>query len=193
MANVVVRLTGYEGVSKQINSIASNLEKRADKVVENNVRDMVRNAKRDAPKDFGRLSGAITAKKIGVAHWEMVCDAAYAQYLEFGTKGNYRSIPGVDPSEFKSTGEGKTGKGFYDQILAWVKRKGIAGTFSVKTRRRTGNKLENQIADEQAAWAIYLSLIRHGVKAQPFFFKQGATQEPIFQADMKALLNEQRL
>lgn len=172
--------------------MAASLESKADKIVEANVREMVRNAQRDAPKDFGRLKGAITAKRIGTAHWEMVCDAAYAQYLEFGTKGNYKPIPGIDPSEFKSTG-GQTGKGFFDSILAWVRRKGIAGTFSVKTRRRVGGKAERNVQDEKAAWAIYLSIKKHGIHAQPFFFKQGDKQEPLIQADIKSLLNEQRL
>jgi hypothetical protein len=112
--------------------------------------------------------------------------------MEFGTKGHYTPQPGIDASEFKATGEGKTGKGFYDSILEWVKRNGIAGTFSVKTRRRTGSKLDRQIEDEQTAFAIYLSIMRHGVKAHPFFFKQIPIQEPKIQADFQQLVNEQR-
>lgn len=188
---VNVRLTGFQGMAKQVKAIAASLETKADKVIENNVREMVRNAQRDAPKNFGRLKGAITAKRIGLAHWEMVADTVYAQYLEFGTKGNYKPIPGIDPSQFK--GQGGTGKGFYDEILKWVTRKGIAGRFSVKTRRRVGSKDQKKREDESAAWAIYLSILKHGIKAQPYFFKQGDRQEPIIQADMKALLNEQRL
>lgn len=191
MANTV-KVTGFNGISKQIKSMAASLESKADRIIEVNIREMVRNAQRDAPKDFGRLKGTITAKRIGTAHWEMVCDAAYAQYLEFGTKGNYKPIPGIDPSRFKSTGQGK-GAGFFDQILNWVKRKGIAGRFSVKTRRRVGSKDQKKAEDEKAAWAIYLSILKRGIKAQPFFFKQEVTQDPKIQADMKALLNEQRL
>lgn len=192
MANEV-KITGYSGLAKQIKDLANSLEKKADKVVELNVREMVRNAKRYAPKDFGRLSGAITAKRISLGHWEMVCDVSYAIYLETGTKGNYEPISGIDPSEFKSTGEGRTGKGFYDKILAWVKRKGLAGTFSVATRRRVGTRVEKAKQDEQAAWAIYLSILKHGIKAQPFFFKQGNIQEPKIQRDIAQLLklNEQ--
>jgi hypothetical protein len=189
---VTVKINGLKEVQAQIKSYSASLEKKADAIVERNVREMVRNAKKDAPKDFGRLFGAITAKKNGNADWSMVCDVAYAAYLEFGTKGNYRPIPGVDPSEFKSTGSNKSGKGFYDSILDWVKRKGIAGTYSVKTRKRVGSKIDNQIADEQAAFAIYLSIIRHGIKPQPFFFKQQPIQEPKIQADFIQLVNEQR-
>jgi hypothetical protein len=190
---ITVKVNGLKEVQAQIKSYSASLEKKADAIVANNIREMVRNAKRDAPKDFGRMAGAITAKKIKDADWSMTCDVAYAVYMEFGTKGNYRPIPGIDPSEFKATGEGKSGKGFYDSILEWVKRNGIAGTFSVSTKKRTGSKIDRQIEDEQTAFAIYLSIMRHGVKPHPFFFKQIQVQEPKIQADFQQLVNEQHL
>lgn len=188
---ITVKVNGLKEVQAQLMSYPKSLESKADAIVANNVREMVRNAKRDAPKDFGRLSGAITLKKNGIADYSMTCDASYAVYMEFGTKGRYQPIPGIDASEFKSTGR-NSGKGFYDSILDWVKRKGIAGTFDVKTRRRTGSKVDRQIEDEQTAFAIYLSIIRHGVKPHPFFFKQIPIQEPKLNADFQQLVNEQR-
>lgn len=189
---ITVKVNGLKEVQAQLTSYSKSLENKADAIIANNVREMVRNAKRDAPKDFGRLSGAITAKKNSNADWSMTCEVAYAVYMEFGTKGRYQPIPGIDPSEFKATG-GNSGKGFFDSILEWVKRNGIAGTFNVKTRKREGGKIDKQIEDEQTAFAIYLSIIRHGVKPHPFFFKQIPIQEPKIKADFQQLVNEQRL
>ena len=111
---ITVKVNGLKEVQAQITSYSLSLEKKADAIVANKVREIVINAKRDAPKDFGRLSGAITAKKNGNADYSMTCDVAYAVYMEFGTKGHYTPQPGIDASEFKAMGEGKTGKGFYD-------------------------------------------------------------------------------
>lgn len=189
---VTITINGAKELQAALRNLPKNLAKKADKVIESNVRDMVLNSKQDAPKDFGRLQGAIVAKKNGEVDWSMVCQVDYAVYLEFGTKGNYQPIPGVDPSEFKSKGGG-SGKGFYDSILAWVKRKGLGDSYDIKTRRRTDRGVDRQIRQEQTAFAIYLSIMRHGIKPQPFFFKQGPRQEPRLNAAFQQLINEQRL
>ena len=65
-------------------------------------------------------------------------------------------------------------------IVNWVKRKGITGTYSVNTRRRTGSKI-NQIAEDySSAWPIAMSILKHGVRPHPFFFKQMAIVWPQF-------------
>ena len=56
-------------------------------------------------------------------------------------------------------------------IKAWVLRKKIVATYSIKTRRKRKDKGEEERA-EKAAWAIAISLARHGMKPKPFFFKQ---------------------
>jgi hypothetical protein len=189
---ITVKVNGLKEVEAQLTSYSKSLESKADAIVADNVRQMVINAKRDAPKDFGRIAGATTPKKNANANWSMVCDAFTAVYMEFGTKGNYRPIPGIDASEFKSTG-GNNGKGFFDSILDWVKRKGIGDTYDIKTRRLSDKGVDRQIRYEQTAFAIYLSIIRHGVKAHPFFFKQIPIQEPKIKSDFQQLVNEQRL
>jgi hypothetical protein len=201
---VTFKVNGLKEIQVQIKTYTKELEKRADEIIEDNVRQMVQRAKRDAPKDFGTLQNSITAKKISPSNWAMVAQAAHAVYIEFGTKGRYRPIPGVDPKEFKAPGDKNTGKGFYDSILDWVKRNGIAGTYSTgylryekgskKKGRRLGSSLDKQLEDEQAAFAIYLSIMRHGIKPHPFFFKQQEEQEKKLYKDLQDLINnEQRL
>jgi hypothetical protein len=175
-----------------------NLPKEVDKTVEAGVRDMVRDAKADAPVDMGALKGQITAKRNQEGGWSMVSGSSYSAYLEFGTKKRFQPIPGVDASQFKGNGGSEGGKGFYDNILAWVKRKGIAGTYSTgylryqkgvkKKGRRIGSALEKQIEDEQMAYAIYLSIIRHGIKPHPFFFKQLDKHAPLIIAQVNSVI-----
>jgi len=99
--------------------------------------------------------------------------SAYAAYMEFGTKGNYRPVPGAEAvaAQFRGKGPG-TFKEMVRAITEWVRRKGIAGRYSVKTRRRVGSKISQQAEDAAAAWPIIMSILKNGVKAHPYFFKQ---------------------
>jgi hypothetical protein len=182
-----VKITGLKEVQVEIENLTKNLPKKVDGIVNKGVLEMVENAKKDVTDnsfDTGRLAGGITIKKNGFADYSMVSNQFYSPFIEFGTKGRYQPIPGVDASEFKGKGGKKGGKGFYDTILAWVKRKKIAGIYSTghgtkkKKGKRLGSAIDKQIEDEQVAWAIYLSIIRHGVKPHPFFFKQKDEREP---------------
>jgi hypothetical protein len=185
MASVSVKVTGLKEVQAQVKAFQAKLEKVVDKEVQDTVDKWVKQARRDAPKNYGRLAGDITRKKNGTADHSMVSNASYSPYLEFGTKGNYKPIPGIDASQFKGKGE-KGNLSLYDAILEWVKKKQIAGRYSVKTRRRVGKKSDRQKENEQMAFAIMLSILKNGIKAQPFFFKQ-ANQEELVKAVEQAI------
>jgi hypothetical protein len=188
MAKFTINIEGLVKVSAQLNAAPERLTKKADAIIRDNVGQMVRNAKRDAPVDMGKLRNSITVQKDGELAYSMVCQSSVAPFMEFGTKGRYQPIPGVDASEFKSN-KGESGKGFYDSILEWVKRKQIGVTYSVKTRRKEGTAVDRQIQFEQIAFAIYLSIVRHGVRPQPFFHQQGPKQEPKINADFQKLVD----
>lgn len=57
-------------------------------------------------------------------------------------------------------------------ILYWVKRKGLAGTFSVKTRRRLGSQATRDKEDLAAAWAIARHIAKNGTKGA-FMYRDG--------------------
>jgi len=63
---------------------------------------------------------------------------------------------------------------------------GLTGTYSVKTRRRTGNKLNQFAEDYSAAWPIAMSILKNGVSPHPFFFKQMAILWPQFIRNVEA-------
>ncbi len=188
MGNVKVNLGGLKDLNLQLRKVIATKRKEVDAELQVATEEMERGAKRDAPADQATLREGITNEKVGELQWVLKSNAAYSVYMEFGTKGRYQAIPGVDPSEFNKEGV-KNGKGFYDSILDWVKRKKIIGTYSVKSRKRIGSKIDQQIEDEQAAFAIYLSIIRHGVKPHPFFFKQLDVVKPKLIRNIQNVLN----
>lgn len=74
--------------------------------------------------------------------------SGYAQAVEFGTKPHW---PPLEP------------------LIYWVKRKRLAGTYSIKTQRRLGSRATQMKQDIALARAVQAKIARHGTRAQPFF------------------------
>src|SRR5688572_21918095 len=170
---VKVKLVGFkqfENILKQApEKLKTELEGEV-KLAAENYRDL---AVRDAPKNTGSagLSGSITVKNVNTLAWEVVVGAEYAPYMEFGTKQNFRAIPGVDSSPYRGKGKG-TAEQALESIKKWVRLKGIkfqsAGTF--KSGKKKGQN--KNLTLEQTAYIIFHFIMLRGVKAHPFFFKQ---------------------
>ena len=168
-----VTITGMAGLKAEFASMAKELPDIVSGELETMSQEWVKLAKTDAPADQGALRGSITYYPAGPMKYEIVAQKFYAPFMEFGTKGKYQPIPGTEAiaAEFK----GYKGGDFMEllrMIVRWVKRKGITGTYSVKTRRRTGNKINQFAEDYSAAWPIAMSILKNGVNPHPFFFKQ---------------------
>lgn len=168
-----VKVTGLAGLKAEFASMAKELPDIVSGELETMSQEWVKLAKTDAPADQGALRGSITYYPAGPMKYEIVAQKFYAPFMEFGTKGKYQPIPGTEAiaAEFK----GYKGGDFMEllrMIVRWVKRKGITGTYSVKTRRRTGNKINQFAEDYSAAWPIAMSILKNGVNPHPFFFKQ---------------------
>jgi GNAT superfamily N-acetyltransferase len=170
---VKIDIQGLTDTKKLLSELPTKLRGLVDAEIEEGARDFVFRAQTDAPVDTGRLKGAIAYKKIGDLDYEIFSQSAAAAYMEFGTKGNYRPVPGAEQiaARFRGKGEGSF-KDMVRAIIEWVRRKGIAGRYSVKTRRRVGNKNKQQQENIAAAWPIIMSIMKNGVKAHPYFFKQ---------------------
>lgn len=169
-----VRITGMNGLKAEFASASDKIEKITATEVRAMAQDWVAGAQRDAPVDEATLKRLITYEQVSSLTYRVVSQAQYSPFMEFGTKGKYRPIPGTEAiaAQFK----GFKGGDFMQllrAIVRWVRRKGITGTYSVKTKRRTGNKINQFAEDYSAAWPIALSILKHGVSPHPFFFKQG--------------------
>lgn len=138
------------------------------KITADEIRD---GAKSDVPVDEARVKNSISTKKTGLLLFEVVAQSNYAGYLEFGTKTKVSVPAGLESVASQLRGSSSaTGKP-YEAIQKWVKRKGIAGTYSTKTRKQSRSK--SSLANiKQVAWLIWRSIRKYGIKPQPYFFKQ---------------------
>lgn len=122
-------------------------------------------AKRLAPVNFGQLRNSIYLKEQNVDKgyvFTVGSNASYAPYVEFGTGGKVSIPAGFEQlaSGFKGKKAG-TFKDMVEALTLWVKRKGIGG----------GN-------DKSIAYAIAISILRKGLRPQPFLIPAFETEKP---------------
>lgn len=181
-----------------INNLINDLGK-LNKAVANEVGDEIaasalnieKNAKRLAPVNIGTLRRSIYTKRINKLTYKVAAGASYAPYLEFGTGGKV-SIP-VGYESYAASFKGKSQGTYYDFLMAlveWIKRKGIkAGTYSVKTQRRLGSKATKFNEDVAMAERIAYSILKKGIRAQPFLIPSFEQEIPQLFIRIKKLLN----
>ena len=139
-----------QGIKDEINASALNIQS---------------GAKRLAPVNFGQLRNSIYLKEQksekGIV-FTVGSNASYAAYVQFGTGGKESITAGFE--ELASGFKGKKGGTFKDMVKAltlWVRRKGIGG----------GN-------DKSIAYAIAISILRKGLRPQPFLIPAFQTEKP---------------
>jgi HK97 gp10 family phage protein len=144
-----------------------------DKKVQQDVKDEVNasalniqsGAKRLAPVNLGQLRNSIYLKEQKVDKgfvFTVGSNASYAPYVEFGTGGKVSIPAGFE--ELASGFKGKKAGTFKDMVQAltlWVRRKGIGG----------GN-------DKSIAYAIAISILKKGMRPQPFLIPSFETEKP---------------
>jgi hypothetical protein len=129
----------------------------------------------------GSIEGEVTDKQVIVGS-----KLEYAAYLEFGTKSFAEQYVGTLPSEWQQFANEYKGQGggSFDQLVMyitmWVHDKGkgtgylkpigITGTYSLKTRKRTGSAGLQNKQDMQAAYLIARKILRVGIPAQPYLY-----------------------
>lgn len=188
---VTVQVQGLTEVLQKLHTFPVETAGEVKGILRRGADILVRNAIAEVPVDMGALKRGINQKDIST--WNTIgyavsSNSEYSSYMEFGTKRRFKAIPGIDSSVFKS-GTKASGKGFYDNILNWVKRKGIGG-LQTKSGRMSKSR-DSQMAQEEAAFAIYLSIKRHGVKPHPFFFHQIPVVKQTIEQGLQALKRDQ--
>lgn len=141
--------------------------------------------------DMGGLSSAINANVKKKLEKRVTVGVFYAAYVEFGTGKYAAAYVSALPPDWKTYAakfKGKNAAGgsfeeFLINIIEWVKRKGLAGTYSVKTKRRTGNKGARLFEDAAVAYPIALAIIRNGIHPHPFLY-------PAFEQYRKQIIDD---
>jgi HK97 gp10 family phage protein len=148
-----------QGVSDEINASALKIQSDAKKL---------------APVNFGQLRNSIALTKDSELTYTVSANASYSAYVEFGTG------PQVNvPADFKSYAQqfkGKSGGKFKDMVEAltlWVKRKGVG----------------NGKNDKGLAYVIALSILRKGMRPQPFLVPAYEMEKPKLIQRLNKLLN----
>ena len=170
---ITFSINGIDKLKERIQSMDQKVKDALAMELRESALKIQRDAKRNAPVDMGALRNSIYMDydyQKNKLTYKVGASASYAPYIEFGTGGSVK----VDPKYanyallFKGRKTGGTLDEFLLALMDWVRRKGIAGTYSVKTQRRTGSKGDRLGQDFEVAFAIMLKILKKGINPQPF-------------------------
>lgn len=187
-----IKTTGFQDLLNKLEHAHEKAEQAVDSIFENTAKEYVQRAQREAPKDTGFLTGEIAYRKEKEMRYNIFSASRYAGYLEFGTKRNFKAIPGFEKeaAELKALGSTGTAEEAIENITQWVRRKGIR--FESATKYKSGKKAgQNRLLTiEQTAWIIWHFININGIKPQPYFFKQAAIAEAQLKKDLEQVEKE---
>lgn len=179
MPSITLDIANIDKVSKRFAKLSDDVKTNLKNEVNASALKIQSDAKKLAPANFGTLRGSIYKNEISKSPNEYMLTvgaaAKYAPYVEFGTGGKV-SIPN-GYQDYAAQFKGKTGGKFRDMVLAlteWVLKKGIASGKQSKS----------------VAYAIALSILRRGIRAQPFLIPAFEAEKPkLIQRIQKILKN----
>lgn len=167
-----VEIKGLKKLLSKLDKLPKEMVTQLDGITEANARELEAKAKMNAPVG---VSGALRQNgqtiKEDLLTWKVVFTAPYAGYVEFGT-GTKVSVP----NEFKDLANqwrNNPSNGSFEDglqsIKDWCRAKGIP---------------------EEAAYPIFLKLLRVGQNAQPFLYPAFKSQSSQYIKDVEAYLTK---
>ena len=169
-----VSLGGFKELEGKLKNLTTAIKVDVGDEINSSVNTIRNNAIRLATVNLGQLRGSIATDKESELTYSVAANASYSAYVEFGTG------PQVNvPADFKSYAQqfkGKSGGKFKDMVEAltlWVKRKGIG----------------NGKNDKGLAYVIALSILRKGMRPQPFLIPAYEMEKPKLIQRLNKLLN----
>lgn len=168
-----LKVQGISQFKKKLNDLPAKLQKEVGGEIEASTRAINAKQVRQVPIDEGGLKQSVVYNKAKPLEFELFASKHYAPFMEFGTKSRVQIPAELQDyaKQFNLKGPQIGFEAFFKIILDWVHRKGIAGRFSIKTRRRLGSKNTQLQEDAAVAWPIALSILKKGVHPHPFFFQ----------------------
>lgn len=194
-------LTGLDAFDKRLKDLKSDVYK--DTVAELSASTMriEKAAKKQAPVNLGTLRQSIHAVSYAPLTHAVVSYASYAPYVEFGTGGKVSVPPGYE--SFAMQYKGLPGGTYYDFLMAiaeWVRKKGIRGgtymatAYDINTKKATkikrfGSKSQKFDEDVIVAERIAYSILKKGIRPQPFMIPAYEAEKPVLIERLKKILN----
>ena len=167
-----IKVTGFNVALARLKSMPARLETELKNELKASADKIRKNAAKDAPADVGKLRNSIITRQNSDLNYSVIVQNSYAAFQEWGTKGQ-ANVP-TELKDYAAQFKGIKGSGELspvDALQAWVKRKGLAGTYNPKTKRRQGGKMTKEKQDRQLAFLIWRKIKKYGIKPHPFFFK----------------------
>lgn len=147
------KITGLDKLIRQLEQLGVEGTQMAKAVVQSTADSVVEQAKRNAPANLGKLRQSIGKAEEAQGFVARVFVAEkYAIYVEVGT-GTHVQVPAELQSiaiQYKGKGGGSFEE-FLQAIKDWVKQKGIGDP-------------------EKIAYPIAMSILRKGIRPQPFLY-----------------------
>lgn len=144
-------ITGLKETIAKLKTFGEDANKLVKAIAQSTADTIVLEAKKNAPKDTGKLAQSIGKEvKEGGNTVIVFVGATHGVFIEFGT-GTYVSVPPElkeEALQFKGYKSGNFEE-FLRDIREWCRRKGI---------------------EESAAYPIAVSILRRGIKPQPYFY-----------------------
>jgi HK97 gp10 family phage protein len=201
MANsITIDVSQFSDFSGRFKGLEKELRSGVEGVLQKNAAALSLQAKQRAPTDIGGLKNSISAPvRTGDTEnieFTISVNVFYAAYMEFGTgkyAAQYVSTLPPDWQAYAASFRGKKGNEgmdkFLERIMDWVKRKGISGTYSVKTQKRTSaGGIARNFEDAEVAYFIALKILTVGVRPHPFLFPAYESIRPHIIKDIETLL-----
>ncbi len=188
---IKLAVIGIDSLSNRLAGVSRELKEEVQAEVRGAAMEYVALAKRDCVSsggNTGTLARSISYKKETPYSYLVSANTFYAPYVEFGTKRKFKPYPGTEEFAAQYRGLPKRGD-WIDMLMSiykWVQRKGIGATYSVKTRKKVRQTKDQKL---QIAFAITMSILRNGIEAKPFFYKQIPIVRESLNKRIKALLS----
>ena len=167
MPSITLDIMNIDSVNKRFAKLSEDVKTNIKNEVNASALKIQSDAKKLAPVNLGTLRNTIYLVEENKGSNEFIfgvgASASYAPYVEFGTGGKV-SIPN-GYQDYASQFKNKKGGKFKDMVLAlteWVLKKGIASGKQSKS----------------VAYAIALSILRKGMRAQPFLIPAFEAEKP---------------
>lgn len=187
-----ISVQGLNKLKSKIKSAPAKLRKEIGGELKDSANRINAKQLRLLPVDEGGLKQGTIVKHASDLEHELLSSKRHAPFMEFGTKSR-----AVIPAELQEFAKQFNLKGpnigfdaFFQIILDWVHRKGIAGRFSTKTRKRLGSKNSQLEEDFDVAWPIALSILKKGVHPHPFFYAPYLEEKPKIIKRVKQILDD---
>lgn len=158
-----------KGINKTLRALQKfgiEAEKSVEAITAGNAQDMALRAKSKAPVGVdGYLRNQINVGKVDDLNYEVLANAPYSGYVEFGT-GTKVQVPPEMAEVAKSIQGGSAGsfKAGLEAIKEWCRKKGIL---------------------EAAAYPIFMKILKYGIEAQPFLYPALVEQREVYLKDLK--------